>query len=72
MKKIKKLLSKISKENLKLLDETELLDSYILEKMVAYQSDYSDYVLWEDFKENYLYCDRCKSYQDGQCICYAR
>lgn len=42
----------------------EWLDTY------GYDDDAD--VTWEYFRDNYVWCDRCKSYQEGQCICYAR
>jgi hypothetical protein len=29
-------------------------------------------VTWEYFNNNYNWCDKCKSYQEESCICYAR
>ena len=37
-----------------------------------YGCDKDPLVTWEEFKENYLYCERCKGWVEGQCICYAR
>ena len=43
------------------------------DKYAFFLKEYSDTgITWEDFNENYLWCDNCKSYQEGRCICYAR
>lgn len=61
---------KISKENLQLLPEEERYSVYDLEKLLAWQEEYS-WVEWEEFK-HWQYCDRCGCWTEDQCICYAR
>lgn len=69
--KIEKLISKITEENLYLLDDSNRNSEYYLEKLFAWQDEY-DWVDWEDFKDYWIYCEQCKGYSEGQCICYAR
>ena len=69
--KIEKLTSKITEKNLLLLDVSERNSEYYLEKLFAWQDEY-DWVEWEDFKDSWAYCERCKGYSKGSCICYAR
>ena len=69
--KIETLTSKIAEKNLFLLDVSERNSEYELQKLYDWQEDY-DWVDWEEFKDSWLYCDRCKGYNEGQCICYAR
>jgi hypothetical protein len=69
--KIEKLISKITEENLYLLDDSNRNSEYYLEKLFAWQDEY-DWVDWEDFKDDWIYCERCKCYSIGQCICYSR
>ena len=38
----------------------------------VFNIDDDPYPTWEEFADNWLWCNRCKSYQEGQCICYAR
>lgn len=66
-----KLVKRITPENLKLLSESEKEDDYILKKMYDWQEEY-DWVDWIDFKDFWTYCNRCKGYSEGSCICYAR
>lgn len=68
--KIKSLTKKISEKNLLLLDVSERHDSELLQKLYDWQEDY-DWVEWYEFKD-WVYCNRCKGYSEGQCICYAR
>ena len=73
MSPIEKLQSKITNENLQLLDENERDSEYALAKMSAWQGEECfDWVEWEDFNENWFYCRNCYNYVEGQCICYAR
>jgi hypothetical protein len=69
--KIKKIKDKITEKNLHLLDVSERNSEYYLEKLLAWQDEF-DWVKWEEFYESWQYCSRCKSYAEGQCICYAR
>jgi hypothetical protein len=69
--KIEKLTSKITEENLRLLDVSERNSEYYLEKLFAWQDEY-EWVDWEEFKDYWTYCERCKGYSEGSCICYAR
>lgn len=68
------LLSQIKPDNLKLLDEEDRDNEYWLEKVLAWQEEYSDDKPWDEFKELDR-CGRCNSWTEGggyQCICYAR
>lgn len=67
--KINYLKSKIKESNLNLLED---FSEYSLEKMLAWQNDYSDFVEWKEFDDHWFWCEICKSWQEGQCICYAR
>jgi hypothetical protein len=69
--KVEGLTTQIKKENLSLLDETERGSEYYLNKLLAWQEDFYD-VEWDEFYDKYLYCDHCKDWSEGQCICYAR
>lgn len=69
--KIEKLTLKITEENLRLLDVSERNSEYYLEKLFTWQDEY-DGVEWEEFKDSWTYCERCKGYSEGTCICYAR
>ena len=69
--KIEKLKNKISDKNLLLLIASERNSEYYLEKLLAWQEEF-DWVEWEEFYKSWQYCSRCKSYVEGQCICYAR
>jgi hypothetical protein len=69
--KIEKLTSKIAEKNLLLLDVSERNSEYELQKLYDWQEEY-DWVEWVEFKDSWFYCDRCKGYSEGQCICYAR
>ena len=69
--KVETLISKIAEKNLLLLDVSERNSEYELQKLYDWQEDY-DWVDWEEFKDSWFYCDRCKGYSEGQCICYAR
>lgn len=69
--KIEKLQDKIRDKNLLLLDVSERNSEYYLEKLLAWQEDF-DWVEWEEFYDGWFYCERCKGYSEGQCICYAR
>lgn len=42
------------------------------EKKAVWEVEYGESVEWEDFRDNYFWCDRCQSYQKGQCLCYSR
>lgn len=46
--------------------------TYEEEQYKAWKEDYSDYVTWEIFKENFSKCPYCSYWSDEQCICYAR
>lgn len=67
---LKELTSKITPENLLLLNYNERNDESILTKLLAWQEDYN-YVSWFEF-QNWIFCDVCGSYDDQPCICYAR
>jgi hypothetical protein len=69
--KIEKLTSKISEKNLILLDVSEINSEYYLEKLLAWQDEFS-WVDWNEFYDEWCYCSYCKSWSHGQCICYAR
>jgi len=69
--KIEKLKDKISDKNLLLLVVSDRNSEYFLEKLLAWQEEF-DWVEWEEFYESWQYCNRCKGYAEGQCICYAR
>jgi len=69
--KIEKLTLKIIEKNLLLLDISESKSEYYLQKLYDWQEDY-DWIEWEEFKNKWSYCNRCKGYSEGQCICYAR
>lgn len=62
--------AKIKKENLLLLPEKDRDYICDLQKMLDWQEGYS-FIEWEEFK-NWIYCDRCKGYNDDQCICWSR
>ena len=68
--KIEKLKLQIPEENYALLLDEEKNDKYYLQKMIDWQEDYSQ-IEWNEFKD-YSFCNRCKGYDSGQCICYAR
>jgi|GEM_PF-2602896 len=70
--KIEKLKDKIKDENLSLLDVSERNCEYTLEKMLHWQDEDYDWVEWNEFNDSWFYCDHCKDYSEGQCICYAR
>jgi hypothetical protein len=40
-------------------------------KKQIWKEEYSS-IDWKDFKENYFQCSRCGTYDNQQCICYAR
>ena len=63
--------SKIKAKNLLLLNLEESNSTYILQKLYAWQEEF-DYVEWNEFKTDWRYCHKCKSYSEGSCICYAR
>ena len=69
--KVKKLQSHITKENLQLLAESERDSKCDLEKLLIWQEEY-DWVDWDEFNAWWLFCERCESYAEQQCICYAR
>ena len=69
--KIQRLQAKITPEKLLLLDVSERTSEYYLGKLLAWQEDF-DWIEWEEFYESWFYCERCKGYSEGQCICYAR
>lgn len=70
--KIEKLKSKISEKNLLLLSDSECNSEYKLEKLLDWQKDYNWVVDWYEFKKYWFYCDTCKNYKEGHCICFAR
>ena len=55
---------KLSNEQCSMLSKEEI------EKFITWKKDYN-YISWNEFK-TWNYCERCKSYDSGQCICYAR
>lgn len=69
--KIDTLKSKIFEQNLLLLDISDYNSEYELQKLYDWQEDYN-WVTWDEFKNGWFYCDRCKGYSEGSCICYAR
>jgi hypothetical protein len=69
--KIWRLTSKISGNNLLLLNDEERNSEYDLEKLYIWQEQYN-WVKWDEFRDEWFYCHTCKSYNEGQCICYAR
>lgn len=68
---IRKLKKSITPENLNRLSEEEQDDLELLKKLYDWQECY-DWMVWYKFKEHFTQCDRCKSWDDTQCICYAR
>lgn len=63
------------KENFSDRSGVEIEEEIQPDKRDVWEEDYGDdcsYMTWEEFDENYIWCDECKSYQEGQCICYAR
>ena len=69
--KIRELISKLKKP----VDSKKKgphLDSYTLKKHKAWKEEYSLFITWDSFNEKFLWCDRCESWEEGQCICYAR
>lgn len=40
-------------------------------KKQVWEESFDD-IPWEEFDETYFWCDKCKSYQEGQCLCYTR
>lgn len=71
--KIQKIRDKIAPNNLHLLNDDELESEYYCQKLLDWQENEYFYCEdWKEFKEHWHNCDRCKSYQEGQCICYAR
>lgn len=69
---LKELKSHINKKNLLLLEKAEASSLYFIEKLFAWQENYSDKVKWDEFKDCWFYCEYCNHYSDTQCICYAR
>lgn len=69
--KIEKLQDKITEKNLLLLDLSERTSEYYLQKLLDWQDEY-EFEEWEDFKDYWTYCEICKGYSEGSCICYAR
>ena len=43
-------------------------------KRAAYEDRFGDdeEMTWEKYDAKYFWCERCESYCEGQCICYAR
>lgn len=60
------------KESGKEEKSTTLSEQEDREKKAVWEVEYKDVVSWDDFRDNYYWCTRCKSYQEGQCICYSR
>jgi hypothetical protein len=58
---------KIRKENLSLIPKEDRDSVYDLEKIFAWQENYS-FVEWEEFK-HWFYCDSCECYSKIQCTC---
>lgn len=56
--------------------EKVLTDEYEISKFknfLEHQKECSYLNLsWEKFRDHYFYCDRCKSWERGQCMCYTR
>ena len=52
------------KKTLLLLDVSKRNSEYYLEKLFAWQDEY-DWVEWEEFKDSWAYCERCKGYSKG-------
>lgn len=46
----------------------------ILDKKEYWREHYYEEtnITWEDFDNDWFWCIRCRSYQKGYCICYAR
>lgn len=42
------------------------------EKYNYWKENYIDDIAWEEFRDTYFKCDKCKRWLDEQCICYAR
>lgn len=54
--------------------QKELENKIILKpktKKQIWRDEYSS-IDWKDFKENYFECSKCGTYDNQQCICYAR
>jgi len=53
-------------------------DKIVKSKYDHWKEDYREeneediVVTWEYYNDNYVWCDKCKSYQEGQCMCYTR
>lgn len=47
------------------------IDDLDVEKYEIWKEDYN-YIEWNKFKNNWFRCDRCNSYAESSCICYAR
>lgn len=69
--KIQKITAKIKPNNLSLLNDDQLNSEYQIGKLLDWQEDY-DHIDFDDFHENYSYCNRCNSWQEDPCICYSR
>ncbi len=48
------------------------IDYYSEETKLKYWKEEYNWVDWEEFKQYWTWCERCKSYTKGSCICYAR
>lgn len=68
---IRKLKKNITPENLSLLLKEEQEDVELLIKLYDWQEQYN-WMNWNKFKNNFTQCSICKSWDDTQCICYAR
>jgi hypothetical protein len=72
-------IEKLKDENKRLKNENKQLKQKLKlfrEKNKAWEELYGDeddpVVTWEEWDEEYLWCSECQSWQEGQCICYAR
>ncbi len=41
-------------------------------KYEFWKVNYSDEMTWEEFDDDFAFCNMCKQYSERQCICYTR
>ncbi len=50
-------------------NKTEIIPD---DKYLTWEEEWQDHYTWEYFNDNFFWCDFCKSYQEGICVCFAR
>ncbi len=55
-----------------LIKKKNQIKEEFLDKIEVWEEEYKELYTWEWFNANYWWCDNCKDYQEGQCMCYAR